>query len=106
MTDNGHTAPLDPLPDRVEVSGAFTRRLPSQRLLDMLAHIETAPFGDLAGTQPFRIIAFRALVRDYPGRDPTSLWLHAYDVEVDVIEADPTVEASPTPPPLSAATTG
>ena len=106
MTDNGHTAAEIPLPDLVEVSGAFTRRLPSQRLLDMLAHIETTPFGDLAGTQPFRIIAFRALVRDYPGRDTTSLWLHAYDVEVDVTEADPTVEASPTPSPLSATTTG
>jgi hypothetical protein len=28
-------------------------------------------------------------MRDHPDRDVTSLWLHAYDVEVDVGEADP-----------------
>ena len=80
----------EPLPTLLTVTGAFTRRLPTQRLLDTLAHAEPgAPFGELAQTQPFRIIAFRALVRDYPDRDPTSLWLHAYDCEVDVAEDDP-----------------
>ena len=103
MTEHNGTAPL---PDRVEVSGAFTRRLPSQRLLDQLGRIESTPFGELAAAQPFRIIAFRALVREHPDRDVTSLWLHAYDVEVDISEADPTDGSWPTLLPPSATTTG
>jgi hypothetical protein len=49
-------------------------------------------------------VAFRALVRDHPDRDPTSLWLHAYDVEVDVSEADPTNGKPSTTWPPSATT--
>ena len=96
-----------PLPDRVTVSQAFTSRLPSQRMLDLLTRIEShTDFGELAKTQPFRIVAFRALLRDYPDRDPTSVWLHAYDVEVDVTEVDPTNGKSPTVSPSSPITGG
>ena len=95
-----------PLPALVKVTQAFVARLPSQRLLDQLRHCEPGvPFTELAETQPFRIVAFRALVRDYPDRDVTSLWLHAYDVEVDVGDADPTNGKSATLSPPSAATT-
>jgi hypothetical protein len=99
------TEPGPPLPATVTVTQSFTARLPAQRLLDQLAHIDPTPFGELAQNQPFRIVAFRALLRDFPGYDPTALWLHAYDVEVDIVEADPTNGKPPTPPPRSAATT-
>ena len=93
------------LPATVTVTHAFTRRLPNQRHLDLLARIEPGvPFGELATAQPFRIIAFRALLRDYPDRDPTSLWLHAYDCEVDVAEDDPFSPNGPVRSPPSAAT--
>lgn len=79
------------LPDLVSVTQSFSQRLPSQRVLDMLSRIEGTGFGELAERQPFRIVAFRALLRDFPGRDETSLWQHAYDVEVQVVEeVDPT----------------
>jgi len=85
MTDD------QPLPTTIAVTQSFVSRLPSQRLLDELRHCEpTVNFQELAETQPFRIVAFRALKRDYPARDVTSLWLHAYDVEVDITEVDPT----------------
>jgi len=85
------------LPTLVHVSTAFSARLPSQRVLDLLLRIEGgADFGQLAATQPFRIVAFRALLRDFPERDPTSLWMHAYDVEVEVEDANPTNGTSPT----------
>jgi hypothetical protein len=89
------------LPTLVHVSQAFSSRLPSQRTLDLLSRIEGADFGTLAQEAPFRIVAFRALLRDYPERDATSLWLHAYDVEVDVDEINPTNGKSPTPAPGS-----
>jgi len=90
----------EPLPTLVKVSQSFVQRLPSQRLLDEIRHCEpAATFGELAETQPFR-----ALVRDFPGRDMTSLWLHAYDVEVDVSEADPTNGKPATTWPRSATT--
>ena len=96
----------EPLPALVRVTQSFVARLPSQRLLDQLRHCEPGvPFTELAETQPFRIVAFRALVRDHPDRDVTSLWLHAYDVEVDVGDADPTNGKSATLSPPSAATT-
>jgi hypothetical protein len=94
-----------PLPALVTVTQAFSARLPSQRILDLMARAEPdIAFGDLAATQPFRIVAFRALLRDFPGRDPTSLWLHAYDVEVEVADINPTNRPSPTPAPGSATT--
>jgi hypothetical protein len=108
-SENGNQSTLDldqALPDEVTVSGAFTRRLPSQRLIDTLAKIESMQFSDLATNQPFRIIAFRALLRDYPNRDVTSLWLAAYDVEVNVEEENPTEDKSlmlsSTLPPIGA----
>jgi hypothetical protein len=85
------------LPMEVEVTQAFNKRLPSQRIIDLLTKLEGIDFGTLATTQPFRVIAFRALLRDYPLRDPSSLWMHAYDVEVDVIEMDPTNVVSAMP---------
>ena len=94
-----------PLPALVKVTQSFVARLPSQRLLDQLRHCEPEmPFTELAETQPFRIVAFRALLRDHPDRDVASLWLHAYDVEVAIEEVDPTVNGSPTPAPPSVAT--
>jgi hypothetical protein len=94
------------LPDLVAVTQAFSARLPSQRVLDLLARAEggAVDFGELAQSQPFRIVAFRALLRDFPGRDPTSLWMHAYDVEVEVSDVNPTNARSPTPGPGSVIT--
>jgi hypothetical protein len=85
----------------VKVSASFSARLPSQRVLDQLARIEGVQFGELAQSSPFRIVAFRALMRDYPQRDPTSLWMHAYDVEVEVDTESPFNGRSPTPEPGS-----
>jgi hypothetical protein len=94
------------LPTLVHVSQAFSARLPSQRTLDLITRIEGVDFAQLATSAPFRIVAFRALLRDYPAYDPTTLWLHAYDVEVEVEDINPTNGSSPTPGPLSAATGG
>jgi hypothetical protein len=101
------TAPdLGPLPELVTVTQAFIARLPSQRILDLLAKLEPgSKFGELIENQPPRLIAFRALLRDHPGRDPASLWLHAYDVEVELVEVDPTNGSVPTLSPPSAPTT-
>jgi hypothetical protein len=96
----------EPLPTLVRVSQAFSARLPSQRTLDLITKMEGVDFAALAQNAPFRIVAFRALMRDYPERDPTSLWLHAYDVEVEVEDANPMNGSSPTPGPISAATGG
>ncbi|HEY2303169.1 MAG TPA: hypothetical protein VGH66_14820 [Acidimicrobiales bacterium] len=93
------------LPTLVSVTMDFNRRLPAQRFLDLLARVEPVPFPQLSESQPFRLVAFRALMRDYPDRDPTSLWMHAYDCEVQIVDEDPTLPSSPTPEPLSAATT-
>ena len=41
----------------VSVSEAFSKRLPSQRVLDIIDANEVANFGELAQTQPFRIVA-------------------------------------------------
>ena len=90
------------LPDLVACSDAFAGRLPSQRVLDLVAKIEPDGFAVLAQTQPFRIVAFRVLLRDFPDYDPTALWLHAYDVEVQVVVENPTNGTSPTPGPDSA----
>jgi hypothetical protein len=94
-----------PLPALVYVSSAFSQRLPSQRVLDLLTKLEGVGFSELATTAPFRIVAFRALLIEYPNRDPASLWAHAYDVEVEVADAaDPTGMngKSTTPAPDSA----
>jgi len=93
MTD--HDAAV-PLPELVEVTQAFIGRLPSQRIIDLLAKLEPGTkFAELMENQPPRMIAFRALLRDFPGRDPTSLWMHAYDVEVALVEVDPTNGSGP-----------
>ena len=82
---------LGPLPTMVAVTQAFASRLPSQRVIDMLTKMEPGlDLGELMTQQPSRVMAFRCLLRDYPTRDPNSLWLHAYDVEVDLVEVDPT----------------
>jgi hypothetical protein len=96
----------DRLPELVNVSQAFSARLPSQRVMDALAKVEpNMTFAQLAETQPFRIVAFRALLRDYPDRDVQSLWMHAYDVEVDVADENPTNGSGPMPS-LPSVTTG
>jgi hypothetical protein len=96
---------LEALPSSVIVSQAFAARMPTQRVLDELARIEPAPFTELMQSQPSRVLAFRALLRDFPGRDVTSLWLASYDVEVELVETDPTDEPEPKHSRHSARTT-
>jgi hypothetical protein len=96
MTELADMAAAEPLPTLVRVTQAFTSRLPSQRVLDLVTRIEGIDFAALATAAPFRIVAFRALLRDFPERDPTSLWMHAYDVEVEVEDANPMNGSSPT----------
>jgi len=93
-----------PLPTLVTVTQAFSSRMPSQRVQDTVTRIEGGSFGDLIQAQPFRVIAFRKLMADFPGRDTTSLWAHAYDVEVEVKDVDPTSNGSPTPAAPSSGT--
>jgi hypothetical protein len=88
---------LDALPTLVTVTQAFAQRMPSQRVIDAVERAESDSFGPMAQRQPFRIVAFRALLRDFPDRDVTSLWMHAYDVEVAIEEVDPTLNGSPIP---------
>jgi hypothetical protein len=103
--DEAASAAQEPLPALVRVSTAFSARLPTQRVMDLLAQAEGgADFGELAQRQPFRIVAFRALLRDFPERDPTSLWLHAYDTEVEVEDVNPTNGKSPIPEHASPST--
>jgi hypothetical protein len=104
MTNTNGDA-TDALPTLITVSQAFTRRLPSQRVVDQLNGLEPAGFKAIAENQAFRLIAFQALVRAYPGRDMASLWLHAYDVDVDISDADPMSGSSRTAGPPSAVTT-
>ena len=80
----------------VTVTEPFSKRLPSQRVLDAIGANEVANSGELAQTQPFRIVAIRALLRDYPGADPAELWRHSYDVEVEVVAENPTNGSSTT----------
>lgn len=94
----------EPLPVLVTVTQAFSSRLPSQRVLDLIDKLEGIGFADLVQTQAFRIVAFRALIRDYPNRDTTSLWLHAYEVEVEITEENFTNGKLPMPAPDSAVT--
>jgi hypothetical protein len=90
------------LPELVNCTQAFIARLPSQRVIDLLTKLEPGSnFGQLMETQPPRMIAFRKLLLDFPLRDPASLWLHAYDVEVGIIEVDPTVSNGQTTSPPS-----
>jgi hypothetical protein len=91
--------PNVPLPDVVTVTTAFASRLPTQRVLDQLQRIEDVPFGTLLQNQGSRVTAFRKLVQMFPGRDATSLWMHAYDVEVEVELPDPKEMNSSTPSP-------
>jgi hypothetical protein len=96
----------EPLPTLIAATQAFMARLPSQRVIDLLARLEPGvKIGQLMEGQPSRVIAFRALLRDHPDRDPTSLWLHAYDCEVALEEVDPTAGNGLSPSPTSAPTT-
>ena len=93
------------LPTVVEVTSAFTQRLPTQRVIDLITRLEPGrPFPEIAADMPFRVIAFRKLRADYPDGDDTALWLHSYDVEVQVVEADPFSVNGLTLTPPSAAT--
>jgi hypothetical protein len=108
MTNNHEVldkpAAADVLPTTVTVTLAFAERMPTQRVIDAVTRVEGGRFGDVIGNQPFRVVAFRALLRDYPGRDLASLWLHAYDVEVEVEGVDPTSGGSPMLAPPSGVT--
>jgi hypothetical protein len=93
------------LPTVVRVTQSFATRMPTQRVIDEVNRIEGGShFAELMTEQTFRVVAFRALVRDHPNRDLTSLWLHSYDVEVEVVEDHPSNGASPTPGPPSGPT--
>jgi hypothetical protein len=96
---------LGPLPDVVKVNAATAARLPSQRVLDMLARIEPTPIGELMTNSTSRVLAFRVLLRDHPARDPASLWAASYDIEVEFEDVDPTSAAAPPTWPPSAPTT-
>jgi hypothetical protein len=94
---------LGALPTTIEATQSFIARLPSQRMIDLLARLEPdMKFGELMEAQPPRMIAFRALMRDHPERDPASLWMHAYECEVAIVEVDPTNGKSPLLLPPSA----
>ena len=99
-----HPDELAPLPTLVLVSPAFAERMPTQRVIDAVTRVEGGRFGDIVREQPFRVVAFRALMRDYPGRDLASLWLHSYDVEVEIDAVDPTTALGRMLAPPSAAT--
>jgi hypothetical protein len=79
-----------PLPTEMQATLSFVKRLPTQRLLDSLAHYDSTPYGELQEQMPSRVLAFRLLVREYPNRDLGSLWQHAYDVEIEIVDSDPT----------------
>ncbi len=97
---------LSQLPDTVHCTQAFMSRLPAQRVIDQLRKLEPDHnFAELFESQSARVIAFRALIRDFPRRDTTSLWMHAYDVEVAVLDVDPTNGTAPTLSPPSVPTT-
>ena len=64
------TAELEPLPTEIKVTTAFAQRMPTQRVIDLVERVEHGSFAELAQHQPFRLIAFRALLRDYPGAGP------------------------------------
>jgi hypothetical protein len=94
-----------PLPTLVHVDQAFNTRLPTQRVMDAIAAaVPGVPLSELVANQTFQLTAFRALLRDFPDRDVTSLWMHAYDVEVQVSDTDPTNGNGATPSPPSAGT--
>jgi hypothetical protein len=93
-----------PLPTELQATLAFVKRLPSQRLLDQLAHLDPTPFGDLQEQRPTQVLAFRLLYRDHPQRDIGSLWAHAYDCEVELLDGDPTSALGPQSSLVSAPT--
>jgi hypothetical protein len=90
-----------PLPLTVPATDSFAKRIPTQRVIDAVEAVEGARFGDVIQRQPLRVVAFRALLRDFPDRDVTSLWLHSYDVEVEIVESNPTNGNGPTLAPPS-----
>jgi hypothetical protein len=105
--DTSTLTDLGELPTLIETSAAFIARLPSQRVIDLLARLEPGvKFAELMENQPPRMIAFRVLSRDHPGRDPASLWAHAYDCEVAIVDVDPTSQNGRTTSPRSAVTGG
>lgn len=90
----------DSLPSVVTVTQSFASRLPTQRVIDVVERTEGA-FADVVQRQPMRVVAFRALLRDHPGYDITAVWMHSYDVEVEIEAADPTNSNGQTPAPPS-----
>jgi hypothetical protein len=103
-------APADePLPEVMTCTmaalEAMGRRIPSPRLTESLKRIGIT-YGELMNDDAgrMRYAAFRLLLRDYPDRDLTSLWLHSYFVEIEVTEVDPSLLAGTTTSPPSADT--
>jgi hypothetical protein len=105
QTEPYDTSAIEPLPDCVVVTKSFQSRLPSQRVMDRITEITGHTVGELADSAPFRLTAFRALMRDFPHRDLASMWAHAYDVEVEVADAlDLGNGKSTMPAPISSGT--
>jgi hypothetical protein len=103
--DTNGSDPNVPLPLVAVVAPSFTRRIPSQAVVNLLRQYEDMPFTDLMQEQSGRVIAFRWLLKEYSRRDPSSLWMHSFHMEVEITdEVDPTSAPSPTPPPGSVAT--
>jgi hypothetical protein len=79
-------------------------RVPSEEMYDLLERVGAPPLNELmaADRTKARYMAFRILVRNYPLRDPTSLWMHAHFCELEIAPPDPTEMASMTASPPSA----
>ena len=102
---NGTAPPLEleALPLLVECSTmeleALASRLPSPRITDLLLKLPGGgTWSEVMASDTGKSWYFnwRLLMRDYPERDETSLWLHAYDVEIHIRTVDPTESRSPT----------
>jgi hypothetical protein len=106
-TSNGSEAMTVALPFEISVPDAFPRRMLTQRQIDLLSNLEPGvTFAELTQTSPFRIIAWRWLLVNFPHDDPTRLWMHSYDVSVAVDPPDPTGTSITTPSPISSASGG
>jgi hypothetical protein len=111
MTEiTGAEAAQEALPEVVTCTMAelesYARRLPSPRISDQLEKLGTS-FGEVCSNESGkeRYAAWRLLMRDWPERDVTSLWLHSWFCEIEVTEVDPTPAAPPTASPPSAPST-
>jgi hypothetical protein len=94
----------DPLPTRVQVDQDEAAILPSSRLAHVIRQAEGIPVMQYIQDDPFRVVAFRRLHEQFPDYDLNALWLHCYDVEIQLVTADPTNGSTGTPGPPSSLT--